>query len=97
VLGELRAAHATAGVQFQVVVHHGRVALGGGASMGEESLMGPEVNFVFRLEKLAGSHGVSFCLSESAAGQLGGVLATTAVPGEHELKGFAAKQRVYTL
>ncbi len=24
--------------------------------MGEESLSGPEVNFVFRMEKLAGSH-----------------------------------------
>src|SRR5207249_5085125 len=39
---------------FRVVAHYGKVLAGGGASLGEESLMGNEVNFVFRLEKLAG-------------------------------------------
>ena len=32
--------------------------------MGEESLMGGEVNLVFRLEKLAGSLGETCCVSE---------------------------------
>ena len=34
--------------------------------MGEESLMGGEVNLVFRLEKLAGSLGEPCCVSETA-------------------------------
>jgi hypothetical protein len=46
--------------------------MGGGiASMGEESLMGSDLNFVFRLEKLAGSLGESCGLSESAHAKLG--------------------------
>jgi class 3 adenylate cyclase len=39
---------------FRLVVHHGQVSVGGAASIGEESLMGAEVNFAFRMEKLAG-------------------------------------------
>ena len=45
----------------------GFVAIGGVPSMGEESLMGKEVNFVFRMEKLAGSLGIA--VLTSAAGQ----------------------------
>jgi len=43
--------------EFRFVVHFGAVAMGGVASMGEESLMGGELNLIFRLEKLAGSLG----------------------------------------
>jgi len=56
---------------FRIVVHFGLAAIGGIASMGEESLMGSDVNFVFRLEKLAGSLGESCGLSESARAKLG--------------------------
>src|SRR5262249_37937009 len=38
--------------RFRVVLHYGTVFVGG-ASINEESLMGPEVNFTFRLEKVA--------------------------------------------
>jgi len=34
---------------FRFVLHRGKVYLGGAASLGEESLSGPEVNFVFRM------------------------------------------------
>ena len=96
-LAELQGTHAAGGVRFRIVVHHGRVALGGGATMGEESLMGQEVNFVFRLEKLAGSLGVAFCFSDAAARHLGSLVAAVEVPGGHELKGFTGKHRVYAL
>src|SRR4029453_14785822 len=49
----LKKAQALAEPRFRFVVHFGLVAIGGVASMGEESLMGIEVNFAFRLEKLA--------------------------------------------
>ena len=52
--------------EFRFVVHFGAVAIGGVASMGEESLMGGEVNLIFRLEKLAGSLGEPCCVSETA-------------------------------
>ena len=63
------------GRRFGFVVHFGAVAIGGVASMGEESLMGGEVNLVFRLEKLAGSLGEPCCVSETAQTKLHGLVA----------------------
>jgi adenylate cyclase len=76
--------------QFRLVVHFGPVAIGGVASMGEESLMGGEVNLIFRLEKLAGSLGELCCVSETAHAKLCD-LAETRLLGEFELKGFEGK------
>jgi adenylate cyclase len=82
--------------QFRFVVHFGAVATGGVASMGEESLMGGEVNLIFRLERLAGSLGETCCLSETALKKL-----TEFVParslGEFELKGFEGKCAFFAL
>jgi adenylate cyclase len=76
--------------EFRFVVHLGAVAVGGVASMGEESLMGSEVNLIFRLEKLASSLGESCCLSETACTKLQGLIPTRSL-GEYELKGFDRK------
>jgi adenylate cyclase len=81
---------------FRMVTHFGPVAIGGVASMGEESLMGREVNLIFRLEKLAGSLGEPCCLSETARGKLRGLLATRLL-GEFELKGFEGKCAFFAL
>jgi adenylate cyclase len=81
---------------FRLVTHFGPVAIGGVASMGEESLMGREVNLIFRLEKLAGSLGEPCCLSETARGKLHGLVATRLL-GEFELKGFEGKCAFFAL
>ena len=81
---------------FRLVVHFGPVVFGGLASMGEESLMGREVNLIFRLEKLAGSLGEPCCLSETAHGKLHGLVATRLL-GEFELKGFEGKCAFFAL
>ena len=75
---------------FRVVVHFGPVAIGGIASMGEESLMGSEVNLIFRLEKLASSIGEPCALSEAAHMKLGELVPVRSL-GEFELKGFEGK------
>jgi len=72
---------------FRLVVHFGAVAIGGIASMGEESLMGSDVNLIFRLEKLAGSLGEPCGLSETAHAKLERLVPTRSL-GEFELKGF---------
>ena len=82
--------------QFRFVVHFGPVAIGGVASMGEESLMGGEVNLIFRLEKLAGSLGEPCCVSETADAKLRGLVATRSL-GEFELKGFERKCAFFAL
>jgi adenylate cyclase len=76
--------------EFRFVVHFGAVAIGGVASMGEESLMGGEVNLIFRLEKLASSLCEPCALSEAAHTKLG-ELAPARSLGEFELKGFDEK------
>jgi adenylate cyclase len=51
---------------FRVALHLGPVAIGGGASAGEDSLSGLDVTIAFRMEKIAGSIGCDFLASESA-------------------------------
>ena len=76
--------------EFRLVVHFGPVAIGGVASMGEESLLGGEVNLIFRLEKLASSLGEACCVSEPVHTRLRGLIETRPL-GEFELKGFEGK------
>jgi adenylate cyclase len=63
-LSALRQLQERAAPRFRIVLHYGRVYVGGGASLGEESLLGNEVNFVFRMEKVAASLGCVCMVSE---------------------------------
>lgn len=76
--------------KFRIVVHHGIVAIGGAAaaSFGEEALMGPELNFIFRAEKIAAAAGAPFCFTTPARAALGDLLPLQPIPGAHEVKGF---------
>jgi adenylate cyclase len=94
VISALKEFQQKAGPDFRFVVHFGPVAIGGIASMGEESLMGSEVNLIFRLEKLAGSLGESCCLSETVHTKLEGRVPTRSL-GEFELKGFEGKRAFF--
>src|SRR5439155_12680274 len=73
--------------RFRVVVHYGKVFVGGGASLGEESLMGNEVNFIFRVEKVAGSFGAVRLMSAPAQERLKSFLPTEE-EGRHSLASF---------
>jgi adenylate cyclase len=86
-LNELKRLQAAEEPRFRVVLHYGDVSMGGAASMGEESLSGPEVNFVFRMEKLAGSLKQLNMMSEAADGRLDGRILTQSA-GRHPLSGF---------
>src|SRR6476620_9904591 len=84
------------GPAFRLVVHHGAVDIGGVASMGEESLMGGELNLVFRLEKLAGSLGEPCCVSETARTKLHGLVRPRSL-GEFVLEGLGVKCAFFAL
>lgn len=93
-IGALRAAQEKESTPFRVVVHYGQVTAGGPASLGEESLAGEEVNFLFRAEKLAASLGRSRLLTEPANKQLQHLIST--VPeGSHPLAGFSGEFAFY--
>jgi adenylate cyclase len=84
-------------VPFRTIVHYGKVAFGGRVQLGEESMIGPELMFIFRLEKLAAALGVSCCASTSAHARLKDDLDFEDVDGEHEFKGFPGLHRCYSI
>ena len=89
-LDRLQQAQARQEPRFRLALHFGRVAIGGVPSMGQESLMGKDVNFVFRMEKLAGSLGILLLTSAAGKGKLVSLMKCEPA-GAHELKGFEGK------
>jgi adenylate cyclase len=94
-LAPLKQAQARNEPRFRVALHFGLVAIGGVPSMGEESLMGKDVNFVFRMEKLAGSLGISLLTSAAGKAKLESLIKCEPA-GEHELKGFEGKHEFFS-
>lgn len=91
----LKNAQEKAGPPFRTVLHFGKVFVGGAASMGEESLMGNEVNFVFRVEKVAAGLGIRRLLTEAATNQIGPSLPTQA-SGRHPVPSFDGEFSFFT-
>src|SRR5436309_9479221 len=86
-LDQLKQAQAKNEPRFRLALHFGLIAIGGVPSMGEESLMGKDVNFVFRMEKLAGSLGILLLTSAAGKAKLASLMKYEPA-GAHELKGF---------
>jgi class 3 adenylate cyclase len=63
--------------------------------MGEESLMGKDVNFVFRMEKLAGSLGIAVLTSAAGESKLESLMKCEPA-GSHELKGFEGSYEFFS-
>jgi class 3 adenylate cyclase len=82
--------------RFRFIFHFGRVAIGGVASLAEESLMGMEVNFAFRLEKLAAALGEACGLSDAASSKLESLISSRRL-GDYELKGFGGKRGFFVV
>jgi adenylate cyclase len=93
-LSDLKEIQRNVNPPFRIAVHHGAVSAGGMPSMGEESLMGREVNFVFRMEKLAGVLGVPILLSDSARARLQSFSECKSC-GAHDLKGFEGQHQFF--
>lgn len=81
--------------KFRLVLHLGSVTFGSGTSFNEESMMGPQVNFIFRMEKIAGALQAPIVLSEPAREILDPIIPCGLAPGEHQLKGFEGTFRFY--
>jgi class 3 adenylate cyclase len=94
-LAPLKQAQARNEPRFRLALHFGLVAIGGVPSMGEESLMGKDVNFVFRMEKLAGALKIPLLTSVAGKNKLDPLITCKSV-GAHELKGFEGKHEFYS-
>jgi len=81
-------------VPFRLVVHTGNVTLDHTVADGDIGLIGPPMNFVFRMEKLAGLLGLDCLASEAAAEQLK-QFGTLTPQGHHSLSGFAGTHPMF--
>ena len=94
-LSQLKQAQESHAPRFRLAFHFGLVAIGGVPLMGEESLMGKDVNFVFRMEKLAASLGILLLTSAAGKEKLGSLVKCEPA-GAHELKGFEGKHEFFS-
>ena len=97
-VGEFQTLREASDPKFRIIFHHGMISYGGlAAGYGEESLMGAELNFIFRVEKVASELGVAFCFTAAAQAALGGLLPLEEIPGDHALKGFTGSSKFFRL
>lgn len=87
---------ASAELPFRIAIHYGDILMGGGQSMGEDSLSGIELVLLFRMEKIASSLNRSFLCSEAAAGRLQDHL-DLQFAGERPVTGFGEPRRFFGL
>ena len=80
---------------FRVVVHFGNILVDRSLSEGEDSLVGSEVNFVFRMEKVAGGLQEQRLISEAAATQLEPLGLITPL-GSHKVPSFEGRHSFYS-
>ncbi|MBN8911280.1 MAG: adenylate/guanylate cyclase domain-containing protein [Rhizobiales bacterium] len=81
---------------FRIAIHYGDVMMGGGQSMGEDSLSGIELVLLFRMEKIAGAMNRAFLASEQAASRLQDHL-DLQFAGERPVTGFGEPRRFFGL
>jgi adenylate cyclase len=81
---------------LRLVLHHGWLHAGGGLMRGEESLSGSDLNFTFRMEKLAGQLRLTVLLSEPALRALE-PLPDFVETGRHTVDGFFGEHLFYSL
>jgi len=94
-MAELKRIQASSPMKFRVAVHYGAITVDSALSPGEDSLIGANVNFVFRMEKIASGLQQYCVLSEEAAGHLGQFGAVMPL-GEHSLSGFSGTHALYS-
>lgn len=95
-LTDLKTRQAARTPPFRIAVHFGSVTVDKAVSEGEEILVGPDISFVFRMEKLAGQLEQSCLLSEAAATHLKS-LGNLMLLGQYPLSGFEGSYAFYRL
>jgi class 3 adenylate cyclase len=93
---EFQALQQTAAIPFRVVVHYGEVSFGGRSPDASKTLIGPELNFAFRLEKIASRLKLLWLFSESAARPLQGHLPLVGC-GPQTIPDFESDRPCFTL
>lgn len=85
---QLKAMQLRVNPAFRFVLHYGTVH-SGTAPGGTETLLGSELNFTFRMEKLAGRLGLSSLASQEAVARFPKTINWTPIPEPQSLTGFS--------
>ncbi|MFN0079531.1 MAG: FHA domain-containing protein [Prosthecobacter sp.] len=93
-VAKLYEAQLKANPPFRLVLHFGGAALGTVPTMNELNLHGPEVNFVFRIEKVAAGLKQNVVFSEAAMKKMGAEREVH-LAGECAVEGFSTKHKFY--
>jgi class 3 adenylate cyclase len=93
---EFQALQKIAALPFRLIVHQGVISFGGHSPDASQTMMGPELNFAFRLEKVAARMELLWIFSEAAASQLGSHLPLVSC-GPQKVPDFAPERVCFTL
>lgn len=93
-LNALRVAQARQAPPFRWALHYGKAVFGAAAVPGELSALGQDLNFVFRIERVAAANGFHTVLSEKANADIGQFLGTKSL-GSFPVKGLEGAFPLY--
>jgi class 3 adenylate cyclase len=93
---EFQALQKAAVLPFRIMLHHGMVSFGGHSPDASHTMIGPELNFAFRLEKVASRMKLPWIFSEPAASQLQGQLPLVSC-GVQNVPDFAPARVCFTM
>jgi adenylate cyclase len=93
---EFQALQKSAALPFRIMVHHGVVSFGGHSPDASHTMIGPELNFAFRLEKVASRLKLFWIFSDTAASRLQEHLPLASC-GAHQVPDFAQERTCFTL
>ena len=93
---EFQALQKAAVLPFRIMLHHGMVSFGGHSPDASHTMIGPELNFAFRLEKVASRMKLPWIISDAAASRLQGQLPLVSC-GAQKVPDFAQNRNCFTL
>ena len=93
-IDQLRAMQVRRQPPFRWALHYGTAAFGVANAPGEVSALGQDLNYLFRLERLAAAHDFSGVLSEKVNAQLGARLGARSL-GSFPIKGLEGEHRLF--
>jgi len=93
---EFQALQKSTELPFRVMLHYGVVSFGGRAPDSSHTMIGTELNFAFRLEKVAARLELLWIFSDAAANRLQGHLPLTSC-GSQKVPDFAQDRTCFTL
>ena len=79
---------------FRWALHFGTAIFGSAVAPGEVSALGHDLNFIFRIERVAAANGFAFVLSETAHSRIGPVLGAQML-GSFPVKGLEGEHSLF--